>query len=58
MQALFKVGDAYALVAESDLTGTYSGAHLVHDAGSATYRVKLWDEQVQVDGALTTPGVL
>ncbi|WP_030354789.1 glycoside hydrolase family 97 protein [Streptomyces scopuliridis] len=55
MQALFKAGDSYALVAESDLTGTYSGARLVHDAGSVTYRVKLWDEQVQVDGALTTP---
>ncbi|MEV8389112.1 MULTISPECIES: glycoside hydrolase family 97 catalytic domain-containing protein [unclassified Streptomyces] len=55
MQALFKAGDSYALVAESDLTGTYSGARLAHEAGSATYRVTLWDERVRVDGALTTP---
>ncbi|MFD4945314.1 glycoside hydrolase family 97 catalytic domain-containing protein [Streptomyces sp. NPDC058409] len=55
MQGLFRTGGGYALVAESDLTGSYSGARLVHDTGSPTYRVKLWDEQVQVKGALTTP---
>ncbi|MFJ7489927.1 glycoside hydrolase family 97 catalytic domain-containing protein [Streptomyces sp. NPDC097727] len=55
MQGLFRTEGGYALVAESDLTGRYSGARLIHDAGSTTYRVKLWDEQVQVKGALTTP---
>ncbi|MFE7712447.1 glycoside hydrolase family 97 catalytic domain-containing protein [Streptomyces sp. NPDC057486] len=55
MQALFRAGNSYALVAESDLTGGYSGARLTHDAGSSTYRVKLWDAQVQTAGALTTP---
>ncbi|MGW1655897.1 glycoside hydrolase family 97 catalytic domain-containing protein [Streptomyces atratus] len=55
MQGLFRTKGGYALVAESDLTGSYSGARLVHDTGSPTYRVKLWDEQVQVKGALTTP---
>ncbi|MFF5272921.1 glycoside hydrolase family 97 catalytic domain-containing protein [Streptomyces sp. NPDC000133] len=55
MQALFRTGNSYALVAESDLTGSYSGARLAHDAGSSTYRVKLWDAQVQTAGALTTP---
>ncbi|WP_030928820.1 glycoside hydrolase family 97 protein [Streptomyces sp. NRRL B-24720] len=55
MQALFRTGSSYALVAESDLTGSYSGARLAHDAGSSTYRVKLWDAQVQTTGALTTP---
>ncbi|MFE7788279.1 glycoside hydrolase family 97 catalytic domain-containing protein [Streptomyces sp. NPDC057460] len=55
MQALFRTGNSYALVAESDLTGSYSGARLAHDAGSSTYRVKLWDPQVQTAGALTTP---
>ncbi|MFB6703681.1 glycoside hydrolase family 97 catalytic domain-containing protein [Streptomyces sp. NPDC056333] len=55
MQALFRTGNSYALVAESDLTGSYSGARLAHDAGSSTYRVKLWDAQVQTTGALTSP---
>ncbi|WTK33649.1 glycoside hydrolase family 97 protein [Streptomyces sp. NBC_01527] len=55
MQALFRTGSSYALVAESDLTGSYSGARLAHDTGSSTYRVKLWDAQVQTTGALTTP---
>lgn len=55
MQALFRTGNSYALVAESDLTGSYSGARLAHDAGSSTYRVKLWDPQVRTTGALTTP---
>ncbi|MCX4769611.1 Retaining alpha-galactosidase precursor [Streptomyces sp. ADI92-24] len=55
MQGLFRTGGGYALVAESDLTGSYSGARLAHDAGSSTYRVKLWDERVRVRGALTTP---
>ncbi|GHJ37805.1 glycoside hydrolase family 97 protein [Streptomyces sp. TS71-3] len=54
-QALFRTGDAYALIAESDLTGSYSAARLVHDAGSSTYRIGLWDQRVAVSGALSTP---
>ncbi|MBA2944723.1 glycoside hydrolase family 97 catalytic domain-containing protein [Streptomyces himalayensis] len=57
MQALFRTAGGYALVAESDLTGSYAGARLTHDAGSSTYRVALWnDEPVEVSGGtLTTP---
>ncbi len=53
--ALFDVGGTYLLIAESDLTGSYSGARLVHTTGSGRYAVKLWDESVQVDGPLATP---
>ncbi|MDH6624042.1 alpha-glucosidase [Streptomyces sp. LBL] len=58
MQALFKTPGGQALIAESDVNGSYSGAHLTHEAGSSTYQVGLWnDEPVQVpDGSgLTTP---
>ncbi|MEV0221489.1 glycoside hydrolase family 97 catalytic domain-containing protein [Streptomyces sp. NPDC050704] len=56
MQSLFKTDGGYALIAESDLNGGYSGAHLTHTANSSTYGVSLWnDEPVQVSGALTTP---
>jgi alpha-glucosidase len=56
MQGLFETGGTYALVAESNVTGSYSGAHLVHAAGSPTYGVKLADPQVETDGkALRTP---
>ncbi len=53
--ALFKVGDSYVLLTESDVDGRYSGGRLVHEAGSGAYRIKLWDERVLVDGSLTTP---
>ncbi|MFD2687339.1 glycoside hydrolase family 97 catalytic domain-containing protein [Streptomyces phyllanthi] len=58
MQALFDTPGGQALIAESDVNGTYSGAHLTHEEGSSTYQVALWnDEPVQVpDGSgLTTP---
>jgi alpha-glucosidase len=56
MQSLFKTDGGYALIAESDLNGGYSGAHLTHAADSPTYGLSLWnDEPVQVSGALTTP---
>ncbi|EFL30071.1 alpha-glucosidase [Streptomyces viridochromogenes DSM 40736] len=54
-QALFETAGGYTLLAESDLTGTYSGARLAHDNGSGTYRVKLADARVKTDGPLTTP---
>ena len=37
MQALFKTDGGYALVAESDLTGSYAGSHLTH-AASGSWR--------------------
>ncbi|MEW2119466.1 glycoside hydrolase family 97 catalytic domain-containing protein [Streptomyces sp. NPDC005474] len=56
MQALFNTPGGYALIAESDLNGTYSGAHLTHEAGSPTYKVSLWnDEPVKAAGPLATP---
>ncbi|MGW3729128.1 glycoside hydrolase family 97 N-terminal domain-containing protein, partial [Streptomyces sp. NPDC000851] len=54
-QALFATGGGYTLLAESDLTGTYSGARLAHDQGTGTYRIKLADTTVPTDGPLATP---
>ncbi|GAA2589489.1 glycoside hydrolase family 97 protein [Streptomyces roseoviolaceus] len=54
-QALFATDGGYTLLAESDLTGTYSGARLAHDQGTGTYRVKLADGRVRTDGPLATP---
>ncbi|MFD3583058.1 glycoside hydrolase family 97 catalytic domain-containing protein [Streptomyces sp. NPDC058683] len=54
-QALFATPGGYALLAESDLTGTYSGARLAHTQGTGTYRIKLADTQVHADGPLATP---
>ncbi|MGW2326867.1 glycoside hydrolase family 97 catalytic domain-containing protein [Streptomyces sp. NPDC001700] len=54
-QALFETGGVYTLIAESDLTGRYSAARLVHDEGQPTYRIGLWDQRVESDGPLSTP---
>ncbi|MFJ2212324.1 glycoside hydrolase family 97 catalytic domain-containing protein [Streptomyces sp. NPDC101062] len=54
-QALFATDGGYTLLAESGLTGAYSGARLAHDQGTGTYRVALADERVDTDGPLTTP---
>ncbi|MGY5059651.1 glycoside hydrolase family 97 catalytic domain-containing protein [Streptomyces sp. 900105755] len=54
-QALFATPGGYTLLAESDLTGTYSGARLAHTQGTGTYRVELADSRVHTDGPLTTP---
>ncbi|MET8807640.1 glycoside hydrolase family 97 catalytic domain-containing protein [Streptomyces sp. NPDC004546] len=54
-QALFATDGGYTLLAESDLTGTYSGARLAHTQGTGTYHVKLADDRVHTDGPLTTP---
>ncbi|GHE50692.1 glycoside hydrolase family 97 protein [Streptomyces capitiformicae] len=54
-QALFETDGGYTLLAESDLTGTYSGARLAHDQGTGTYRIKLADDRVRTDGPLATP---
>ncbi|MGW0706333.1 glycoside hydrolase family 97 catalytic domain-containing protein [Streptomyces sp. NPDC002643] len=54
-QALFSTDGGYTLLAESGLTGAYSGARLAHDQGTGTYRIKLADERVETDGPLVTP---
>ncbi|WP_439959864.1 glycoside hydrolase family 97 catalytic domain-containing protein [Streptomyces griseorubiginosus] len=54
-QALFSTAGGYTLLAESDLTGRYSGARLAHDQGTGTYRIKLADDRVHTTGPLTTP---
>lgn len=54
-QALFATDGGYTLLAESDLTGTYSGARLAHDQGTGTYRIKLADDRVRTAGPLATP---
>ncbi|MFK0150594.1 glycoside hydrolase family 97 catalytic domain-containing protein [Streptomyces sp. NPDC090493] len=54
-QALFATDGGYTLLAESDLTGSYSGAQLAHTQGSGAYRVELADSQVHTSGPLATP---
>lgn len=54
-QALFETAGGYVLLAESDLTGAYSGARLAHDQGTGTYRVKLADDRIDTGGPLATP---
>ncbi|MFJ6673804.1 glycoside hydrolase family 97 catalytic domain-containing protein [Actinosynnema sp. NPDC091369] len=44
--SLFRVGEDYALLTESDVDGRYAGSRLRHAAGSADYQVVLADEQV------------
>nr|WP_168515327.1 glycoside hydrolase family 97 protein [Streptomyces sp. S1D4-11]QIZ00590.1 alpha-glucosidase [Streptomyces sp. S1D4-11] len=47
LPALFQVGSAYALVAETDLDGRYAASYLSHTSGSATYTT-------QLEGGITT----
>ncbi|MFG2468395.1 glycoside hydrolase family 97 catalytic domain-containing protein [Streptomyces canus] len=54
-QALFATDGGYTLLAESDLTGAYSGARLAHTQGTGAYRIKLADDRVKSDGPLVTP---
>lgn len=54
-QALFATGGGYTLLAESDLTGSYSGARLAHTQGTGTYRIELADTEVHTAGTLATP---
>jgi alpha-glucosidase len=52
--ALFDVGGTYVNITESDVDGRDSGARLVHDAGTSTYRIKYWDDKVLVNGPVET----
>ncbi|MDX3697967.1 glycoside hydrolase family 97 catalytic domain-containing protein [Streptomyces europaeiscabiei] len=54
-QALFATEGGYTLLAESDLTGAYSGARLSHEQGTGTYRIQLADDRVETEGPLATP---
>ncbi|NEB74787.1 glycoside hydrolase family 97 protein [Streptomyces sp. SID14478] len=45
----------YALLSESDVTGTYDGSHLAHTQGEGEYRVALADDEVDSPGPLSTP---
>ncbi|MDC0773312.1 glycoside hydrolase family 97 protein [Streptomyces sp. HD] len=54
-QALFATDGGYTLLAESDLTGAYSGARLAHDQSTGTYRIRLADARIRTDGPLRTP---
>ncbi|WP_078894836.1 glycoside hydrolase family 97 catalytic domain-containing protein [Streptomyces sp. NRRL S-1022] len=47
LPALFRIGNAYALVAETDLDGRYAASYLSHTSGSATYTAHL-------EGGITT----
>ncbi|WP_305786890.1 glycoside hydrolase family 97 catalytic domain-containing protein [Symbioplanes lichenis] len=53
--SLFRVGDTYALLSESDVDGRYAGARLTHGAGSGAYRIKLADPAITATGPLSTP---
>ncbi|MEV0612786.1 glycoside hydrolase family 97 catalytic domain-containing protein [Nonomuraea sp. NPDC050404] len=53
--ALFETGGGHLLVTESGLDGRYSGPRLTHEPGTGAYRLRLWDERVQVSGPLATP---
>ncbi|MGP3911483.1 glycoside hydrolase family 97 catalytic domain-containing protein [Nonomuraea sp. 10N515B] len=48
--ALFETGGGHLLITESALDGGYSGPRLTHEEGTGTYRLQLWDQQVQAAG--------
>jgi alpha-glucosidase len=53
--SLFRVGDSYALLSESDVDGRYDGARLSHVVNTNTYRIRLDDAQIVAGGRLETP---
>ncbi|MCO4697051.1 glycoside hydrolase family 97 catalytic domain-containing protein [Streptomyces sp. RO-S4] len=53
--ALFRVGDTYALLTESDVDGRYDASRLAHTRGDGTYEVRLADPAVTSEGPLATP---
>ncbi|MFI7278426.1 glycoside hydrolase family 97 catalytic domain-containing protein [Streptomyces sp. NPDC049879] len=53
--ALFEVNGVFALLAETDLDGRYSGARLAHQAGSGTYTTVLHDSSVTATRPFATP---
>ncbi|GAB3409046.1 glycoside hydrolase family 97 protein [Flindersiella endophytica] len=53
--ALFRVGDTWMLVTESDLDGRYAGSQLVLDGDSREFRLVLPDPYVTSESPLVTP---
>jgi alpha-glucosidase len=53
--SLFRVGDTYTLLTESDVDGRYAASRLVHEEGSGHYAVHLADASVTSAGPLATP---
>ncbi|WP_018383445.1 glycoside hydrolase family 97 catalytic domain-containing protein [Wenjunlia vitaminophila] len=53
--ALFHVQDSYVLLSESGVNGSYAGSQLAHTSGSNRYTLKLSDDDVDINGPLTTP---
>lgn len=53
--SLFRAGESYVLLTESDVDGRYAGSRLAHDAGSGRYTVELADERIASAGPLATP---
>ncbi|SEF23391.1 Glycosyl-hydrolase 97 C-terminal, oligomerisation [Amycolatopsis pretoriensis] len=53
--SLFATRDGYTLLTESDVDGRYSGARLVHEAGTTDYGIKLADAAVTGRGPFATP---
>lgn len=52
--ALFRTGDTYTLLTESDVDGRYDASRLVHE-GDGRYTVRLADPAVTSEGPLATP---
>ncbi|MDQ1644290.1 MAG: alpha-glucosidase [Cryptosporangiaceae bacterium] len=53
--ALFDVNGTFVQIAESDLSGRYSGSHLTHSSGTGRYDVDLETSPVSSAGPLSTP---
>ncbi|MEU6546725.1 glycoside hydrolase family 97 catalytic domain-containing protein [Streptomyces sp. NPDC046859] len=54
--SLFRIGETYALITESDIDGRYAAGHLVHRKGDGRYDVQLANgAAVTSTGPLATP---
>jgi hypothetical protein len=53
--SLFRVGDSYLLLAESDVSGRYGASRFTLDGTSRTFRLTLPDPQETSPGPLATP---
>ena len=52
--SLFRIGDTYAMLSESDVDGRYDGSRLTH-AGGGSYQIRLADPTITATGPLSTP---
>lgn len=53
--ALFRIGETYVLLSETDVDGRYCGSRLAHEPGTGRYQLTLADSEVRTTGALATP---